>query len=140
MVAELSIDGGDIFTLQNVQLFMLMYADDTVLFSLSAVGLQSMLNKLSVYCNNAGINVNIDKTKAIIFEKRISVDNTQWIYNNSILEIVDHFVYLGLDLYKNGRWNKTQQRASSQGRNALFRLFSIMDDTVLPVSKQCFVS
>ena len=39
-----------IFTLQDMQLFMLLYADDAVVFSTSRESLQSMLNDIELYC------------------------------------------------------------------------------------------
>ena len=40
----------NIFTLQEMQLFMRLYADDAVVFSTSRESLQSMLNDIELYC------------------------------------------------------------------------------------------
>ena len=45
----------------------LLYADDLVIFSRSANGLQTLLNKLESYCEKTELTLNLDKTKVIIF-------------------------------------------------------------------------
>ena len=53
----------DPITINNIKLSCLMYADDIVLISESAKGLQNCLNKLSNYCDIWNLSVNIDKYK-----------------------------------------------------------------------------
>ena len=84
-----------------------MYADDAVLFSKTKQGLQIMLEKLSNYCNTWSLKVNTDKTKVMVFEKGRATD-IQIYFKGKQLELVYSFKYLGLTLYKNGRWLRTQ--------------------------------
>ena len=51
----------DVFVLNELMVFSLMYADDAVLFSKTNQGLQIMLDKLSNYCNTWRLKVNTDK-------------------------------------------------------------------------------
>ncbi|CAC5392826.1 unnamed protein product [Mytilus coruscus] len=53
--------------LSNISLNCLLYADDLVLLSESKIGLQTALNKLEIYCENWGLEVNLKKTKSIVF-------------------------------------------------------------------------
>ena len=46
----------------------LLYADDLVIFSRSANGLQTLLNKLESYCEKTELSVNLDKTKVMILK------------------------------------------------------------------------
>ena len=46
-----------------------MYADDIVLLSDSADGLQKLLNSLLQFCQRRNLKVNVAKTKVIIFNK-----------------------------------------------------------------------
>ena len=62
-------DNIDLFDSNYINLFMLLYADDAVLFSKSPVHLQEMLNKLHEYSQTWGLQVNTSKTKIMIFEK-----------------------------------------------------------------------
>jgi hypothetical protein len=72
----------DPITINNIKLSCLMYADDIVLISESAKGLQNCLNKLSNYCDICNLSVNIDKSKVIIFNKSgkvIKKDNFKYM-------------------------------------------------------------
>ena len=56
-------------TIDQLSIYLLLFADDAVLFSESAEGLQSSLNNLNKYCNKWNITVNVEKTKIVIFHK-----------------------------------------------------------------------
>ena len=51
------------------KIFMLLYADDIVIFANSASELQESINILSNYCDKWKLVVNTKKTKVIIFRK-----------------------------------------------------------------------
>jgi hypothetical protein len=46
---------------------LILFADDTVLFGKTPEILQHLLDKLFIYCRKWNIEVNIDKTKVIVF-------------------------------------------------------------------------
>ena len=52
--------------LRDLSLFLLMYADDTVIFSESVEGLQNMFDSLNSYCKKRHLTVNTSKTKIIV--------------------------------------------------------------------------
>ena len=72
IVQNINSDINSIFTIDEYQLFMLLYADDTVVFAKSHEALQSILNDLELYCATLGLNINISKTKVMIFEKVVT--------------------------------------------------------------------
>jgi hypothetical protein len=47
----------------------LLYADDIILLSESAKGLQKSLDILKTYCDKWNLKINIGKTKVIVFNK-----------------------------------------------------------------------
>ena len=51
------------------KLFILLYADDTVIISETSDGLKEALNTFESYCNDFKLSVNISKTKIVIFSK-----------------------------------------------------------------------
>ena len=61
---QAGMEGIDIIT---VKTFMLLYADDIVVFGNSAEQLQDSLNLLSNYCQRWKLTVNINKTKVMVF-------------------------------------------------------------------------
>ena len=105
-----NIDG--LFTVNDLKLFLLMFADDAVLFAHTPMALQSLLNHLNMYCNTLGLKVNTSKTKIRIFENG---RHTQHIFylNDAILYIVTFFKYLGIHLLKNGHMHRNKKNRKS---------------------------
>ena len=58
---------------RELSLFLLMYADDVVLFSESIVGLQQMLDSLYTYTRKWSLCVNTDKPKILVFRHFIGM-------------------------------------------------------------------
>jgi hypothetical protein len=77
-----------------LKIFLLLYADDTVLMSENVDGMQTMLNVL--YCNTWKLQVNVTKTKVVIFSKRKVTQNTRFMSDNKELDICESYNYLGI--------------------------------------------
>ena len=75
-----------------LRLYLLLYADDIVLFAESEQELQKGLNLLEEYSDKWKFQVNVNKTKVMIFRKggRIK-QNLSFTYKDEKLEIVNHF-------------------------------------------------
>ena len=54
-------------TLDQLSIYLFMFADDAVIFSDSVDGLQSSLNNLESNCRRWDLKVNVDKTKVVVF-------------------------------------------------------------------------
>ena len=123
-----------------INLFLIMYADDTVLLAETPENLQCILNSLYNYCQEWNLTVNTDKTKIMVFRNggRLK-DNEKWVYNNCELEIVDEFNYLGLLLNYNGKFTKAQQQLADQGRKALFSISSKLNNFFFNIETKCSV-
>ena len=79
-----------VFKLEEIVLFMILYADDAVVFAKSKETLQLLLNDIELYCGTWGLKINTKKTKVMIFEtgRHTSCD---LFLNNVKLEVVDSF-------------------------------------------------
>ena len=53
----------------NLKMFLLLYADDTVLLSENSVDLQNLLDSFVDYCDKWQLKINTDKTKVLVFSK-----------------------------------------------------------------------
>ena len=53
-----------------MKLSVLLYADDTVIMANNEADLQFSLDRFNEYCQEWKLNVNIDKTKVVIFGAR----------------------------------------------------------------------
>ena len=66
---ELITRGADGVDTGLLKLFLLLYADDIIIFFESASGLQNGLNILHDYCQKWKLTVNVDKSKVMVFRK-----------------------------------------------------------------------
>ena len=96
------------FTIEDVKIFLLLYADDQVVFSKSPESLQAMLFDIENYCRTWGLKINISKTKTMLFERGRHTSYDFYL-NNAKLEVVTSFKYLGVYFFKNGNWYRTQK-------------------------------
>ena len=135
IVQNINTDINSTFSIDEFQLFMLSYADDAVVFSKSPEGLQSIRNDLALYCRTWGLNINISKTKAMIFEK--GRHTTYDFFNNKKLELVTSFKYLGIHFFKNGNWFRTQKRIAQHASCTLHNLFALLNQIELSISEKC---
>ena len=62
---ELIQKGAEGIDIGMLKLYLLLYADDIVIFSNTSEGLQKGLDILSDYCQKWKLTVNIDKTKVM---------------------------------------------------------------------------
>ena len=62
---ETHIDQANIY----LKLFILLYADNTVLFSETPNDFQEALNCFKDYCHDWKLKINVEKTKVMIFSK-----------------------------------------------------------------------
>ena len=120
-----SDDDQNSFSLHDVNLFILLYADDVVPFGMSPQILQQMLSNLNEYSASWDLNVNTDKTKIMIFENGRKT-TIMFKYGDTPLETVESFKYLGVTFYKNGNWNRTQKYIPEHGSYALHSLYRIL--------------
>lgn len=126
----------DVISIDELQIFLLLFADDTALFSYSKDGLQHLLNQLHVYCDKWNITVNIDKTVVMTFKNGKKVTDLDIKYNGCLLKNVDTFSYLGVTLSSTGSFYQTQKVLAQQGMKALFSLNSLFDIVPLHVNEK----
>ena len=115
-----------------LKLMLLLYADDTIIISDNAAALQKCLDDFMQYCNNWKLNVNIDKTKIVIFGAK-KPEKHSFKLNNINLEIVDSYKYLGVYFSKSGTFTKAKKHLSEQADKALHFLYTAINNIQLPL-------
>ena len=121
-------------TLLDSKLSCLMFADDIVIFSESVNRLQNSLNKLQSYCSSWQLNINVKKTKIIIFNKgghRIS--KNKFYYGHDEVEMVQSYCYLGIIFSASGNFNLALQNLRDKALKAFhhFRQFDFRNNILL---------
>ena len=86
---------------------ILLYADDLAILASSREELQHKLNVLSVYCKDRSLNVNVNKSKVMVFN---SIKSTEpFMYNNLSIDEVDSFKYLGMTFNRRANLKHSQR-------------------------------
>ena len=112
--------------MDDLKLFLLLYADDAVILAQSAEDLQKGLNCLETYCKRYKLTVNTDKTRIMIFKKGGRNIASRWHFGDKELEIVRSFKYLGIVFTTTGSFTEAQKTLASQGEKALFALYKYL--------------
>ena len=99
-----------------------MYADDIVLLSKSAEGMQEKLDKLSAFCTDWCLDINIKKNKILVFNKAGKHLSHKFVFQNNDLECVSPNKYLGIWFNNSGSFNFAQNELYQKALKALFKL------------------
>ena len=71
----------------------------------------------------------------MLFERGRRTSHDTYI-NGHKIKIVKSFKYLGVHLFKNNNWKRTQQRVAQHASHALHNMFIILNQTDLLISEQ----
>ena len=114
----------------------LLYADDLVLISHSASGLQNALTQLSQFCTNWMLNINPKKTKVMIFEKKCrksTIEKYKFFISSNIIDIVNNYTYLGVNFSSNGNFSNHKIKAKEKTRRSIFATRCYLDFSLLSI-------
>ena len=100
----------------------IFWADDLVMFANSEKKLQEMLNLLDAYCKENELLINTKKTKCMIFNKSGRILSRDFFLNNTKLEIVRSYKYLGFILTPSGEIKTGLKDLRDRGFKAFMKL------------------
>ena len=95
---------------------ILLYADDLAMLANSREELQDKLNLLHLYCKDRNLHVNINKSKIMVFNA--IKDTRPFMYNDSKLDEVDSFKYLGMTINRRANLQYSQKISIQQALKA----------------------
>lgn len=133
-LVELLLETDDIVI--YLKLFLLLYADDTIIFAESAEKLQVAMNCLDNYCKLWKLKINIDKTKVVIFSKGKIRNIPKFSFNNIPVEVVFNYKYLGILFNYNGTFTNALKSLCDQASKALIAVNAKIKKLSLPVDMQ----
>ena len=136
-------------TIGNLKIGSLFWADDIVILSETKTGLQNSLDQLKQYCVKNEMEVNVEKTKCMIFNKGgRTLKSNQFFYNENEIETVSSFSYMGFmltpsfnvkrlldDLYKRDlkAYYKLRNCLGKTFRNHISLSINLFDSLVNPI-------
>ena len=110
----------------------LRYADDTTLMPESEEELKSLLMKVKEESEKAGLKLNIQKTKIMVFGP-----TTSWQIDGETKETVRDFIFLGSKITADGDCSHEIKRPLLLGRKAMTNLDSILKSRDIICWQRC---
>ena len=106
--------------INNLSLNCILWADDLLIISQTSEGLQNSLNKMKNYYDSLGLEVNIKKTKIMIFNKKgLSLRGKyNFFLDGEPLEVTDQYQYLGLKIRPSGAMGMTVEELNIKATKA----------------------
>ena len=121
-------------TLQKfMKLFVLLYADDTVILSETPDKLQIGLDNLYRYSDLWDLRINREKTKILVFSKGKIRRIPDFTLAGEKLDVTFNYKYLGLFFNYNGKFNVAKQDLYDRANRAMFALLRKVKKLFLPI-------
>ena len=117
-------------------LFLLLYADDTVVLVECPEDLHRALDMLRIYCEVWGLDINVRKTKVVIFSRGKIRKMPKFGFIEETIDVVWDFKYLGVQFNYNNKFKKAQQLQFSLANRAMFSLLRKCRQLNLPLDIQ----
>ena len=105
------------------EISILLFADDIVLLSGTVIGLQNQIDTLQLASSRLGLEVNLQKTKVMIFRKGGHIAaHERWFINGNVLEVVNDYKYLGYKFTTKMSSNIAMVELASRGKAAAVQI------------------
>jgi predicted site-specific integrase-resolvase len=88
-----------------LKLFVILYADDTVIMLETKEDLQKQINVFSEYCKYWQLKVNVEKINFFVFSRERLPNNLTFTFNEMEIGILSECNYLGVLLSKSGNFS-----------------------------------
>ena len=99
----------------------LLYADDLIMMSNSAEGLQTCVDSLEEHWKKWRLSINRAKSKIIIFNESGKIlRDYNFVHKNRKKEIVQSFCYLGIDISVSGSFSHAKLNLKDKILKAMF--------------------
>ena len=120
----------DPVSILDEQMSCLLWADDLLLMSRSATGLQNAISRTKLFYDELGLEVNQTKSKVMIFNGRgLKLDKHpehQFYIGNIPVEVVDTYQYLGMKLKPSGSMQYAVIELNDKASRAWFSISNVL--------------
>lgn len=118
-----------------MKLFILFYADDTVIMTETAEDLQNALNEFYLYFESMEVTSQYGQNKIFDISKGPLPKNV-FYYNKVAIENVKDFKYLGIIVSRTGSFPKAKKHLCEQAQKAIYSVIRKIRQFNLPVDCQ----
>ena len=98
--------------------------------------MQQALDIFESYCEIWRLQVNVAKTKVMIFRKRKTAQDPKFLLHGQTLDIVDTYSYLGIIFKYNGTFFETRKKLVEQANKALYCIYKLVRNESIPIDLQ----
>ena len=117
--------GSHCIDLDICTIYMLLFADDLVLFADTKIELQILINRLKLHCDTFKLKINLNKPNVMGFRNGGYLRHyDKWFYDNIPLRVVTYNKYFGLVISSRLSWFVCQKTLAEQAPKALFAIKS----------------
>ena len=111
-----------------IELLILLFADDVVLFSDSVISLQTQLNILYCTAKRLDMIVNLDKSNIVVFGNvgHLALREKKCFFGDQVLEIVNKYKYLGIYLTKRLTFSPTLDDLANRARKGMLAIVKLL--------------
>ena len=105
-----------------INMYILLYADDTLILSESPNELQNALDEVYIYCQKWGLTINQTKTEVVIFSRGKVREKQNFKIGRANIKTSSEYCYLGLIFNFNGKLTRAIKDRLTPARKAMFSL------------------
>ena len=119
----------DPVSIESESLSSLLWADDLLIMSRSAQGLQNAIKKTHDFYSSIGLHINESKTKVMIFNgqgRKLATANHIFYIGTSVIEVVDTYQYLGIKLKPSGAMQHAVGELYDKANRAWFAISNVL--------------
>lgn len=109
----------------NKEIQALGFADDFALFSENEKDMKEKIRFMEMYCKTNKLNLNVKKSKIIIFHKG-NIKKYDFCYRGEKIEIVNNFEYLGIVYSNSGLYHRHLEKLKTNVNLAQNQLINII--------------
>lgn len=112
------LEGG--IHINNLNVRLLMYADDIVILADDVYVLRRMIKRLEEYCLLWAVEVNLEKSEIMVFRKggRLAKEE-DWQFRGQRIRVVSEYCYLGVTLTPSMSFSKHLQKRNQAAKNCI---------------------
>ena len=110
--------------LANEKIQGLIFADDIVLCSKTERGLQKLLTGMHSFCHDWKLNINMDKTHIMVFNRSGKMIKTNLTIDGKKVTDAKEYKYLGIVFSPSGKFTVAKKDLLHRGYKAVFKLTS----------------
>ena len=116
-----------------IDLFSLLYADDTIVLGESPQDLQQALNSLFDYCRKWHLTVNTSKTKIMVFSRGKVRNVPKFVFGGDEISTCYDYTYLGITVNYNNVFKKAIDKQVCQASRAFYAMKMKLESLCLPI-------